>query len=248
MSRLTASVVVQRPDGQAGGRSGGTGSGQLVVVRVLGRRRRRKTGGHDRPAAQPAQLHHRQWPHRWVAAPAARWKGGKVFWKIVNSLFLFHALFVFPSQLSSPQNSSLSQFTCNWGSRISDGKVSSSTVGGDMSCFSGLIRPLSGWPLMSPNNNQLQRDTFFQGRWNHKAFFISYTMYTSDCYWLISALNSSFMKQSTGMLYVITSAQTSVRMRCDGYDNNWCFECDNESSSVHHHTVIITGVECFKMA
>lgn len=175
MSRLTASVVVQRPDGQAGGRSGGTGSGQLVVVRVLGHRRRRKTGGHDRPAAQPTQLHHRQWPHRWVAAPAAQWMGGKVFWRIVNSLSLFHSLFVFPSQLSSPQNSSLSHFTCNWENRITDGKVSSSTVGGDMSCFSGLIRPLSGWPLMSLNNNQLQRDTFFQARWIIIELFSSAT-------------------------------------------------------------------------
>lgn len=51
----------------------------------------------------------------------------------------------------------LSQFTCNWESGIIDGNVSSSsTPGGDTSCFSLLTHP---WPPTRHNNKQLERDT-----------------------------------------------------------------------------------------
>lgn len=43
--------------------------------------------------------------------PLSEWEG-KSFEELLT-LSLFHSLFVFPSQLSSPQNSSLSYFTCN---------------------------------------------------------------------------------------------------------------------------------------
>lgn len=54
----------QRPDGQAGGWGGGSGGGQFVI-RVFSRIRG-KDGGVGRATAWTAQLHHRQWPHRWA--------------------------------------------------------------------------------------------------------------------------------------------------------------------------------------
>ena len=63
LTRVCVSLF-QGPDGQAGGRGRGPGRGELLLRGVWGRRRRGKDGAGDRPAAQPAQLHHRQRPHR----------------------------------------------------------------------------------------------------------------------------------------------------------------------------------------